>query len=219
MPRRLQPAISRAQYTRKATLPLRQAVASALAEFLGGLTFDTGGNSFPFAKVFTEWADYMDSAMYPSAVVLPGSWPYADSGIGAPRLLEETVEPRDADGNMLGVGWGLYKQAEIDAQLELRFSANTPAERDACLLKLEEVFHARELGDTAVEALRNELVLPLPAYYSLPARYAVASARMEDDADSAIRNVREAVLVLSVQASQVVVGPVYPMDLTWHTDT
>lgn len=204
----------KSDYSRKATLPVRQAMVRALARFVAEIQF-TSPDPFVFEQVFEEWAGYLDRVVYPSAVVLPpaGPWKYADSEL-EPALMDETSEPVDPNGLLLAPGFALYKLSEFEEEFELSFRAASPGQRDAIMLGLESAFHAPGILMDDPQGGRNGVILPLPEYYSLVGRFAVVSGRVEDDADSAMRNVRDAVLTISAQTQQVAVGPVFPLSLT-----
>lgn len=204
-------AFTQADFSRRASLPIRQAMAKAITRFISQLTFFNPG-AFQFAEVFEEWAGYLDRVVYPAAVILPGAWRYADSEF-TPALIRRTMEPVDFNGTLVDAGFALYKLAEFEQDMELSFRATSPGERDAILLGLESAFRSPELLSDNVAGARNGVILDLPEYYSLPGRFAVTSARVEDNPDSAMRNVRDAVLIISGQAQQVAVGPVRPMSV------
>lgn len=199
--------LAREDYSRKATRDVRSAMASALAAYVAGLSFDLeDGNILKFAEVFSEWPAYLDRNVCPSACVLPGSWKYGDSML-TPTLIESTWEPQG------GSGWGLYKTAEAEVELELSLRASSAYERERLILGLEESFHHAEVL-MSQQGAANRIILPLPAYYGLSARYSLLSGRLIDSEEQAMREQRDAVLTISAQAPKVKLGPVHPMSIT-----
>jgi hypothetical protein len=129
-------------------------------------------------------------------------------------LLEDTVEPRTLDGRMTESGFGLYKLSEIEVNLEVSIRAASVTERDAIVLGLEEIFRAPQLLMNEQTGPRYGVLLPLPTYYGVEARFALQSARVLDDEDRAMREQRDAILTISGQAPQVTVGPASPLNMT-----
>jgi hypothetical protein len=195
------------QYGRKATMPAQCALSMALRRHLEGLTF--GINGFSFVQVFDEWPSYMDRFVTPSACVLPSSWDYVDALL-SPTLLEDTWEPKGQQG------WGLYKCSEIDCTLEVSIRASSIAAREDIMLGVEESFQDTGLLMSEAFGPRYGLLLPLPEYYSMRGRFALKSMRQIDDEDHSMREQRDAVVTVSAQTSQVKVGPVYPLNLTFQ---
>ena len=194
------------QYSRTAVRSARDAMALALRHHLEGLVFKLAGGTFKLATVFDEWPAYLDRYVPPCACVLPNEWRYADWSF-TPKLLEDTWEVSGEPG------FGLYKLSEIETDFEISLRTNNPAERDALIEGIEESFVApRVLMDDA-QGPRYGLILQLPEYYGLAARFALQSARVIDDEERTMREQRDAVLTVSSQAPQVRVGPVYPLNL------
>jgi hypothetical protein len=197
--------ISRDQYSRKATRDVKSAMAQALARHLEGLEF-FNPSRFQFAAVFDEWPSYLDRYVPPSACVLPTSAKYADA-LFTPTLLEDTWEVKGE------AGFGLYKLAEMDVDMEVSIRCAHVSERDAVMLGVEQSFVFPELLMSEAFGPRYGIMLPLPDYYGLCARFALSASRVIDDEDHAIREQRDAVFTVSAQASVVRVGPVYPLNL------
>jgi len=103
-------------------------------------------------------------------------------------------------------GWGLWKTAEAEVEFELSLRASSPAERERLILGIEDAFQT-----TGREA--NRILLELPTYYGLTARYSLLSGRVIDNEDQAMREQRDAVLTISAQADKVVLQPVTPLAL------
>ena len=200
-----------AQYSRTATLDLRSAMALSLARFLRDKVFFNPGQ-FQFAQVFEDWPSYLKRFVSPSACVLPGSWIYADA-LMTPHLLEKTVEPMNEAGEMLAEGFGLYKLSEMEVTLEVSLRASSVAERSSIILGLEDKFRAPRLLMDDAAGPRYGIIVEMPEYYGMCARFALQSARVVDDEDRAMREQRDAVFVISGQAPQVTVGPVAPLSV------
>lgn len=199
--------LAKEEFSRTATQDVRGAMASTLAEYVSGLTFQLDdGNTLKFAQVFSEWPSYLDRTVDPSACILPGSWKYGDALL-TPTLLQDTWEPQGGDG------WGLYQTAEAEVELELSFRATNRVERGQLILGLEEAFQHPEVLMNQ-QGAANRIVLPLTTYYGLSARYSLLSGRLIDNEDQAIREQRDAILTISAQAPKVKLGPVHPMALT-----
>ncbi len=205
----------REQYSRTKTRDLRGAMAEALKTYLAGISIPVEAGVVKFAKVFSEWPDYDDKFITPSAVVLPSSAPYVAARL-TPSLIEETWEPKGFQG------FGLYALAEIDAEFEIKIRTTDKPTRSAIMSKLEElwVFPGYDMGDPY--GLRPDgqyqspidrygVLLPMPDYYGLSARFALASQRVVDDQDPAMRNIREATITVTGQGRLVELLPVVPM--------
>jgi hypothetical protein len=191
----------REKFSRTATQDVRGAMATALAAYIAGLEFDPGDGSplYKFAQVFDEWPSYLDRNVDPSACVLPNSWKYGPALL-TPVLIEATWEPKGMPG------WGLWKTAEAEVEFELSLRASSPVMREKLILGIEDAFQS-----TTREA--NRIILDLPTYYGVDARYSLLAGRVVDNEEQAAREQRDAVLTISAQANKVVVRPVYPMAL------
>lgn len=201
------------QYSRTASLNARAALALALRRHLEGLSFSLVGGAFTLAQVFDDWPSYQSRLVPPSACVLPGSWRYADWAF-TPHLLEDTVEPACVPGvGMSTPGFGLYKTAELECDFEVSVHSNTVAERDAVVLGIEDAFVAPTVLMNEQRGPRYGILLDLPEYYALQGRFALQSARVIDNEETAMRESRDAVIVISCQAPKVQVGPVFPLRL------
>lgn len=201
-------------FSRTATTDLRSAMAEALADYLRDtLVFDAGAGVRKLERVFDDWPSYLDRYVPPSACVLPGAWVYSDPYL-VPSLMEDTWEPQQ-DGKPTGErGFGLYKVAEMDVTLEASFRTNTTEERKAILLAGESLFRDPDLLMNEAKGARNAVLLEMPQYYGVCARFALVGGRVIDDEDRAMRENRDAVLTIKAEATQVVVGPVAPLNVT-----
>jgi hypothetical protein len=206
-----------AQYSRKKTRDLRSAMAMAIRTLLEGIEFTSGTGPIRFRKVFEEWPTYDDKFVTPSACVLPGQAPFAPSRI-EPTLIESTVEPPlTKDGDMLEPGFGLWAVAEIDAMFEIQVRAPSRPERQAVVGALEDLWQETGIASDG-KGPRRALLLAMPEYYGLDARFSLQSARLLDDEDRALRNYREAIISLSGQARQVVLRAVRPLKFSFRLD-
>jgi len=195
--------MTRAEYPRKATRDVRNAAALALSRHLMGLTWE-GTEHQRFTEVFDEWPAFLNRYQPPAACVLPATWTY---GSWEYTLLEETWEPKGLPG------FGLYKTNELECEMEVSIRTTSAAEREVIVLALEDAFQDPQMLMSQKRGPRNSIILPMPEYYGLTARFSLQRGRTIDDPDSAMRERRDAVLTVSVQASKVKVGPVYPMAL------
>lgn len=197
------------QYSRRASRDVRGAMALALRRILESLWFDGGTAPFQFSQVFEEWPSFASKYIPPAACVQPGAWTYDSSNL-VPTLMEDTWEPFGQQG------FGLYKLTEIAATFELFVRTSTVGERNAIALGLETAFVMPNILMNIWQGARNAVLVDLPEYYGLPARFSLLSARMLDSEDAAIREHRDLIFTISGQAPQVAVGPVFPLNMTIH---
>jgi len=201
------------QYSRRKSMSARGAMAQALSRFLLEQIFVHPG-PFQFARVFSQWPSFVDKFVSPSACVLPGEWRYSDA-LMTPTLCPNTVEPKGTvPGQMANDGFGLYKLSELEADFEISLRASSVGERDAIVEKLEEIWRAPPLLMSESTGPRYGVLLPLPEYFGVDARFSLLSARLIDNEETAMREHRDAVLTVSGQTIQVTVGPVSPLRLT-----
>lgn len=189
----------RAEYSRKADRDARDAMALTLRRHIERLTF-AGSQAQRFEEVFDEWPSFLETEICPSACVLPGEFRYGDSNM-TPRLLEDTWEPKGMPG------WALLKTAEIQADFQLAVRTNLIAERAIIMRAVEDGFQ-----DGLVQ--RYGIVLPMPEYYGLSARFALTGGSVIDNEETAMREKRDAAFTISVYAPKVQVMPVWPMSLS-----
>lgn len=198
---------TRDQYSRKATKDVRDAAATALARYLRTLKFDSG---VQFTAVHDSWPSYSQRYQPPSACVLPNSWKYGPWGT-APKLLEWSWEPQGEQG------FGLEKTSELEMELEISIATNSPEERAILLLGVEDAFIDPQGLMSEQRGPRNAILLPMPEYYGLSARFNLLGGRVNDDQETAMREKRDAVITVSCQASKVRLIPVFPLALTIET--
>jgi len=193
-----------AQFSRKASIGVRNALAVALGRLVQGLTFP-GSQAQNFAAVYDEWPDFLETGVFPAACVLPGEFKYADSQM-TPRLLEETWEPKGMPG------WGLQKTAELQTEFQLAIRTNLASERSQLMQAIEDLFQPVDnLMDQT--GPRYGLVVPLPEYYGITGRFALLAGAVIDNEDAAMREKRDAAFTISASAPKVQVVPVWPMAL------
>ena len=194
-----------AQFSRKASIGVRNALAVALGRLVQGVTF-AGSQAQNFASVYDEWPDFLETGVFPAACVLPGEFRYADSQM-TPRLLEETWEPKGMPG------WGLQKTAELQTEFQLVVRTNLPGERSQLMQAIEDLFQPVDnLMDQT--GPRYGLVVPLPEYYGITGRFALLAGAVIDNEDTAMREKRDAAFTLSASAPKVQVVPVWPMAIS-----
>lgn len=200
------------QYSRKQTLDVRSAMATAIARKLRDSVFPRGsGGSIKFAEVFESWPSYEQRYVPPSACVLPTPTLY-DAARLTPTLLEDTWEPPG------DVGFGLYQLADIEVEFEINIRAASSAERSDIIAGLEQAWVADGILMDQVAGARYGILLEMPEYWGLCAGFSLVSARTLDDEDKAMREHREAVLSVKGVASQVTLRPVRPLNLTVRVD-
>jgi hypothetical protein len=178
-------------------------MARALARYLADLTFQYG---VKFTGVFDEWPSFVKRYRPPCACVLPSSWTYG--GWMTPTLLEDTWEPQESQG------FGLYKTGEAEVEMEISIATTSTEERAVLEQGVEDAFTDPQGLMSERRGPRNAIVLPMPEYYGLHARFSLLRGRVIDEEDSAMREKRNAVFTVAAQASKVRVGPVYPLALT-----
>ena len=187
------------QFSRKATLDVRSALAAALRRHVEALTF-AGSQAQRFAEVFDEWPSFADSEVCPVACVLPGECVY-DAAHMTPRILEDTWEPRGMPG------WGLQKTAELTCEFQLVLRTNLPAERPVLMRAIEESF---QRGTDE----RYGIVVDLPEYYRIAGRFVLLRGSVVDNEDTAMREKRDAMFMISASAPKVQVAPIFPMAIS-----
>ena len=206
-------AFTREQYGRKQTLDVRSAMAVALARRLREAEFLAPvGGAFRFSEVFESWPDYGQRYVPPAACVLPSPVIY-DAARLTPTLMEDTWEPQG------GVGFGLYKTADIAADFEVNIRTASAAERNIVMAAVENLWTVDGMLMDQEAGPRYGIVVAMPEYFGVCAGFALKSARVIDNEDMAMREHREVVLVVNGQAPQVKLGPVRPMNLTVRLST
>ena len=191
-----------AQFSRKASIGVRNALAVALGRLVSSLTFP-GSQAQTFAAVYDEWPDFLDTGVFPAACILPGEFRYADSQM-TPRLLEDTWEPKGMPG------WGLQKTAELQTEFQLVIRTNLTGERAQLMQAIEDLFQPVD-NTMDLTGPRYGLVVPLPEYYNLNGRFALLAGAVIDNEDTAMREKRDAAFTISASAPKVQVAPVWPM--------
>lgn len=196
--------LPRESFTRKQTLDVRLALASALAAHLRTLEFNSGGALFSFAQVFDEWPAWEQEFVSPAACVLPDEeLAYVDAR-PVPTLLEETWEPQGQ------AGWGLYALSDAECDLRVNVRAPSGGERTAIVQTVEEAFVIDQVTGNYDQGRRYGIMLDLPEYFALQGRFSLQTMRILDDAETAMRNQNEAVFLVRAQAPHVKVAPVQP---------
>lgn len=199
--------MKRELYSRTATLDLRLAMASALADFLASLSFRAGSRDFQFARVFDEWPSAMEDSVLPAACVLPDEvLKYSDARL-TPTLVEETWEPAGRPG------WGLYELADAECDMGVTVRAASPGERSAIVAGVEAAFVEDRVTGNFERGARMNRILAMPAYWGLPCRVRVAEMRVLDDGETAQKNWNEATFLVRAQATQVRLDRVVPFRL------
>ncbi len=202
---RLPEQLPLALYSRKATLDVRDALARALARLVAGLRF-AGSQTDHFEEVFDEWPSFEQTAVFPAAAVLPGEFRYAEA-LMTPRLIESTWEPAGRPG------WGLYKTAELQTELQLVVRTDRLAERAILMRAVEEAFQPSGNLMT-LDGPRYGVTVALPEYYGVVGRFALLGGSVIDNEDTAMREKRDAAFTVSASAPKVQVGAVWPMALS-----
>jgi len=159
----------------------RTAITRGLAEYTSQVRgIAAGGRELLFAAVFDTWADFEDSAEYPSAVVMvPEDITYSDA-----RLTPEVNGQRFPlpDGRSIIVG----AELEFDAAVEV-WCTDTE-ERAMLVAALEEAYNP-------VDWMYG-FNLELPHYFGTSARFELKALRYDDSDEDAMKRYRRAVLTL-----------------------
>lgn len=174
-------------YTPQALTDARSAPQRGLAEYLSQLVGNSpGGRRVQFAKVFEDWAEPEEHAVYPSAVVrTPGATTFEPRSMGAPF---PTPECRLPDGRYFLV----FNDAVSDLQVEVW--CTDPRERIAMGQLLERAFNP--------VSYRAGFVLSLPHYYNARATFTLKDVTVPDDETDAIRRYRRLQYTLASSVPQ-----------------
>jgi hypothetical protein len=194
-------------YSRRATLDLATAMATALRRLLLSAELKMpDGTPVRFSEVFEEWPGAEDEYVPPAACVLPGELVYG-AAYPTPAPLEDTWEPPGQYGFML------TKVAEAELPIEVEVRTPTQGQRAQVVAALESLFFDRPVGHLGTDS-RYGVVVPMPEYFGLPAHFALDRNRKLDDQDRALRNAWETVVRLNAQAPQVVLGRASPFTVS-----
>jgi hypothetical protein len=199
--------IRKDQFSRKQTMDLRLAMASALVRFLQGMTFEGPGGYgiIQLETGFAEWPSVPDEYVGPACAVLPGLGTDIEGRL-IPTLIEDTWEPRGQPG------WGLYVLSDYEVEFKVRIRAASAAERDALIMGIEQAF-VQEPNDMLIapeKGNRYGTLLDLPEYFASQARFGLKETNVLDDPDSAMAEQREAEFTVMGQAKKMRVGLVQP---------
>ena len=200
--------MTREQYSRRATMDVRDACALALSRLLAGIDVVIDGQRVRFTQVYDQWPTPDDKYVPPVACVLPPDrWKYDDS-IMTPHCLEETWEHDDDSG------WALYKTAEMVNTFSVGIRTTSSAGRTIIKLALEDAFQSPGLLMDQTNGPRYGVVLPLPEYWGLHASAWLLDGSNSDSDDAAMRSHREATFSVKMQCSKVQLGPCVPAAMT-----
>jgi len=152
----------------------RTAITRGLREYLESLSIDVGGRDIRFQRVFEDWPEPEDVAVYPSALVHTPSEATYDASKFSPSVT------RTQDGGAIS------SASEMQVDLTVEAWATDPLERAAIMAMLEDAFNP------PVHA-RSGLILELPHYFSARATYepmGVSYVNSEEEAQRRIRRVQ-----------------------------
>lgn len=199
------------QFSRKQTLDLSTAIATAVARHMKDALFPGPGGvgSIQLAEVFADWPSYEQAQLSPAGCILPDSALVYDEAYPTPFLLDETWEPVGAPG------FGMYALSEVKRDLDVVVRAATSPERNALVAGIEGLFFRPEISALPGPS-RYGVLLTMPEYFDLPVRVSLAESRKMDNAESAVRNVWESQILLRTQAKHCVVRPVRPFNVNIH---
>jgi hypothetical protein len=199
------------QYSKSASMDVRDACALALTRVIQGIDRVIAGEHIKFNHVFDEWPRIEDKYDPPVACVMPPpEWDYSDSG--SPNLIEASVESVTTVTTD-PPSFGLFKTAEMLDQFVLAIRAGSVAKRSMLKLAIEEAFQTPKITMDP-NGTRYGILLDLPEYWSLTARASLLKGANTDSEDAAQRNHREATFVVSIQAPKVQLAPVWPFTPT-----
>jgi hypothetical protein len=201
------------QYSQSAVMDVRDACALALRRVVEGIDRHIGGEHVKFVRVFDEWPDFMDVQQTPTAcIVPPQGWEYDDAAF-TPKLMEQTIETWTVDVAGEPPAFGLYKTAEMKDEFLLAMRLSSPAMRSVYKLAVEEAFQTANVTMDP-DGQKYGLLVDLPEYWGMGARFSLIRGENIDDEDAAGRNRRDAQFVISAQAPKVQLGAVYTMGLS-----
>jgi len=164
------------------------------AEFLSLLTFNRaaeGSRVVPFTvprdSIMIEQPDDIVDLKFPSIAFLAGTGTIDPLGLGAPQLLEETLD-------RYGDGTAIVLASEYSERFTLEMWASSRAERRALVAGTSVALRGIEES----YALR----LSLPDYFDQVAEFSLEESRLIDDPD-AVRNRRRAHLLVNMRMPEV----------------
>ncbi len=200
------PTMTREKFSRKQTLDLQTAMATAIAGVLRPAEFPgpVGKGKIKFRKVFAEWPTSVDGNVTLAACVLSNDTIKYAPALLTPKLLEDTWEPKG------GLGLGLYKVSEGECDFHVELRAPSKPERSALVAGVEQLFFAAGVLNTNPQGARYGVMVPMPEYWGLNVRLSVQDKAMGDDAESAKTNRWEAVFLIRAQANHVRLDTVAP---------
>lgn len=193
------------QFSRKATEDLETAISLAVTRTISGqFTGPGGAGKIAFAQVHEDWPSFEQSYVFPTATILPDEpLVYGPSHL-VPQLLEDTWEPRGVPG------LGLYELCEASRDLVVQYRAGTAAERNALKAGLETTFVAPQVTLAPFSGMRYGVLVPMPEYWGLTVRLAIADSQKLDDAESSVQNRWEGRATIHAQAKLVKLAIVQP---------
>lgn len=199
--------MTRERYSRKQTLDVKTAMATALTRLLAAETFPgpRGQGKVRFLKVFAEWPTSNDVATLPAAGILSSddTVRYAPARL-TPSLMEDTWEPAGRRG------LGLYKLSEAECEFKVETRARTQLERSALVAGVEALLFAPGVLNNREEGARYGRVAAMPEYWGLPVRFALRDKVTGDDAAGAKSGRWEATFSVLAQAPHVRLDVVSP---------
>lgn len=168
------------------------AVRRGLKEYLEQQVIDLwGGHQFRFARVFDDWAQHEDRAVYPAAYIYSANAGSYDASSFTPVYNQAC---RLADGSYL------LTYAEQVVLLDLECWCTDPEERIGAAMLVEDAL-------TAVD-WRYGVRVELPHYFNLRADYALMTAQFIDTEDQAVQ--RQRVLKYQIEARVPLVRRILP---------
>jgi hypothetical protein len=207
--------IDKSLYSRKQTMDLRLAMASALVRFLQGMVFEGPGGygTIQLETGFAEWPSVPDEYVGAACAVMPGIGTDIEGRL-IPTLLEDTWEPAGFPG------WGLYVLSDYEVEFKVRVRAASAAERGALVMGIEQAFvqDSTQMLIAPDKGNRYGTLLDLPEYFGSQARYGLKETAILDDPDTAMAEQREAEFTVMAQAKKLRVGLVQPFTVKVTVD-
>ena len=169
----------------------RSALARGIQEYIAGLSIEwIGGRSLEFRHVLTSWAEPEDPKVYPSAVIVAGvPMDYED----------ESLTPKTEHC----LGGYVRSVAGCRQRFELLIWTTDPQERKGIVTMLEDALDPVDW--------MTGIRLELPYYFNSRATYEKKSLYYIDDADSALKRWRRAVITIVGSMPQYVPVGVLPV--------
>lgn len=172
-----------ARYTGRRDCDALRALCRGLAEYAGGLSLDVGGVLYSFRSVHDVWPEAEDVSAFPALVVYVPEPSCEYESRGTTPIVGWPSSKFD-----LPAGEHLVATSQLSADLRLEAWGQSPSERSAMVMALED-------GLSPVEWMFG-VRLELPHYHNVRADYELVRGGYVDSEADAVQRVRRAVFTL-----------------------